>query len=115
EQVFQNLIDNALQTMPANGHLSISIGPGSRGSSGNMIEARVADSGPGISDEHKQRGFDPYFTTKPDGTGLGLAICKRLMTIQHGAIGVESYPSSDTIFKMTLPAYTEPDEDTENA
>jgi PAS domain S-box-containing protein len=115
EQVFQNLVDNALQAMPAGGHLSISIGPGSRGSSGNVVEARVADSGPGIPDEHRRRVFDPYFTTKPDGTGLGLAICKRLVTIQHGAIGVESYPGSGTIFKVTLPAYSAPAEETDKA
>jgi PAS domain S-box-containing protein len=105
EQIFVNLVDNALQAMPAGGHLSVSVGLGSRGPSGSVVEARVADSGPGISDEHRRRVFDPYFTTKPDGTGLGLAICKRLVTIQHGAIGVESYPGSGTIFKVTLPAY----------
>ena len=115
EQVFQNLVDNALQAMPAGGHLSISIGPGSRGSSANVVEARVADSGPGISDDLKRRVFDPYFTTKPDGTGLGLAICKRLVTIQHGAIGVESFPGSGTIFKVTLPAYTGLAEETDKA
>jgi PAS domain S-box-containing protein len=114
EQVFQNLVDNALQAMPAGGHLSISIGPGSRGALGNVVEARVADSGPGIPDDLKRRVFDPYFTTKPDGTGLGLAICKRLVTIQHGAIGVESFPGSGTIFKVTLPAYAGPAEETDN-
>jgi signal transduction histidine kinase len=115
EQVFQNLVDNALQAMPAGGHLSISIGPGSRGAAGNVVEARVADSGPGISDELKRRVFDPYFTTKPDGTGLGLAICKRLVTIQHGAIGVESFPGSGTIFKVTLPAHSGPAEEMDKA
>jgi two-component system nitrogen regulation sensor histidine kinase GlnL len=106
EQVFVNLVDNALQAMPAGGHLSVTVGPGTRGQSGSVIEARVADSGPGISDEHRRRIFDPYFTTKPDGTGLGLAICKRLVTVQQGAIGVESFPGSGTIFKVTLPVYT---------
>jgi signal transduction histidine kinase len=115
EQVLNNLVDNALQAMPAGGHLSLSLGPGSRGPSGSVVEARVADSGPGISDEHRRRLFDPYFTTKPDGTGLGLAICKRLVTIQHGAIGVESYPGSGTIFKVTLPAYTGPADEMDKA
>jgi signal transduction histidine kinase len=73
----------------------------------------VADSGPGISDEHRRRIFDPYFTTKPDGTGLGLAICKRLVTVQQGAIGVESFPGSGTIFKVTLPVYAGPIEETD--
>jgi PAS domain S-box-containing protein len=114
EQVFVNLVDNALQAMPAGGHLSVTIGPGTRGQSGSVVEARVADSGPGISDEHRRRIFDPYFTTKPDGTGLGLAICKRLVTVQQGAIGVESFPGSGTIFKVTLPVYTGPTDETDN-
>ncbi len=115
EQVFNNLVDNALQAMPAGGHLSISLGPGSRGSARNVVEARVADSGPGIPEENRRLVFDPYFTTKADGTGLGLAICKRLVTIQHGAIGVESFAGSGTIFTVTLPAYTGSAEKTDEA
>jgi len=114
EQVFSNLVDNALQAMPAGGHLSVSLVRGIRGPTGSVVEARIADSGPGISEENRRRVFDPYFTTKADGTGLGLAICKRLVTIQHGAIGVESYPGSGTIFKVTLPAASEPAEETEH-
>ena len=113
EQVFVNLIDNALQAMPAGGHLSVTVGPGSRGQAGSVIEARVANSGPGISEDLRRRIFDPYFTTKPDGTGLGLAICKRLVTVQQGAIGVESFAGSGTIFKVTLPVYAGPSEETE--
>jgi len=89
------------------------VGPGTRGQAGSVIEAHVADSGPGISDDHRRRIFDPYFTTKPDGTGLGLAICKRLITVQHGAIGVESFPGSGTIFKVTLPVYAGPSDETD--
>ncbi|MEP7358880.1 MAG: ATP-binding protein, partial [Anaerolineales bacterium] len=114
EQVFVNLVDNALQAMPAGGHLSVTVGPGTRGQAGSVIEARVADSGPGISDEHRRRIFDPYFTTKPDGTGLGLAICKRLVTVQQGAIGVDSFPGSGTIFKVTLPVYAGPANETDS-
>jgi signal transduction histidine kinase len=113
EQVFVNLVDNALQAMPAGGHLSITVGPSTRGQAGSVIEAHVADSGPGISEDHRRRIFDPYFTTKPDGTGLGLAICKRLVTVQQGAIGVESFPGSGTIFKVTLPVYAGPTDETD--
>lgn len=105
EQVFVNLIDNALQAMPAGGHLSLSLRPVSRGAQGNFIEARVVDSGPGIPEEIRRRIFDPYFTTKPDGTGLGLAICKRLVTIHRGVITIESFPGTGTIFTVTLPAH----------
>jgi len=105
EQVFVNLIDNALQAMPTGGHLSLSLRPVSRGAQGDFVEARVVDSGPGIPEEIRRRIFDPYFTTKPDGTGLGLAICKRLVTIHHGVIGIESFPGTGTIFTVTLPAH----------
>lgn len=105
EQVFVNLIDNALQAMPAGGHLSISLRLVSRRAQGNFVEARVADSGPGIPEEIRRRIFDPYFTTKPDGTGLGLAICKRLVTIHRGVIAIESFPGTGTIFTVTLPAH----------
>jgi PAS domain S-box-containing protein len=106
DQVFVNLIDNALQAMPAGGHLSVTLGFTRRGPADILVQARVADSGPGMTDEARRRVFDPYFTTKPDGTGLGLAICKRLVTIHHGAIGVESYAGTGTIFTVTLPGHT---------
>jgi signal transduction histidine kinase len=105
EQVFVNLIDNALQAMPAGGHLSVTLQAVSRNGAGESVEVRVADSGPGIPDEARRRIFDPYFTTRPNGTGLGLAICKRLVTIHRGAIAVESFPGTGTIFTVTLPQY----------
>ncbi|MGH2523240.1 MAG: ATP-binding protein, partial [Anaerolineales bacterium] len=109
EQVFVNLIDNALQAMPAGGHLSVTLQPAQRGAQARQrfVEARVVDSGPGISEEARRQIFDPYFTTKPNGTGLGLAICKRLVTIHRGAIGVESFPGTGTIITVTLPVYEE--------
>lgn len=104
EQIFVNLIDNGLQAMPAGGQLSVRVRAVHRESQGGMVEASVADTGPGIPEETRRRIFDPYFTTKPDGTGLGLAICKRLVTIHRGAIALESFPDSGTVFTVTLPA-----------
>ncbi len=114
DQVFNNLIDNGLQAMPAGGHLSVTLAYTRRGPSDTMVEAKVADSGPGMTDDARRRVFDPYFTTKPDGTGLGLAICKRLVTIHRGAIGVESYAGTGTIFTVTLPGHTAPAKPTES-
>jgi two-component system nitrogen regulation sensor histidine kinase GlnL len=105
ERVIVNLIENALQAMPAGGELFIGLRAIDRGPQGFLVEARVGDSGPGIADEVRRHVFDPYFTTKPDGTGLGLAICKRLVTIHRGAIDVESFPGGGTVFVVTLPAY----------
>jgi two-component system nitrogen regulation sensor histidine kinase GlnL len=110
EQAFVNLIDNALQAMPAGGHLSINLRTADRGPQDRVVEVRVSDSGPGIPDEVRRRIFDPYFTTKPDGTGLGLAICKRLVTINHGAINMDSFSGAGTIFTVTLPAHPSPAE-----
>jgi two-component system nitrogen regulation sensor histidine kinase GlnL len=104
EQVFVNLIENALQAMPAGGHLAVNLEPAERGPQGRVVEVKISDSGLGISEEIRRRIFDPYFTTKPDGTGLGLAICKRLVTIHRGAISVDSFPNAGTIFTVTLPA-----------
>jgi len=115
DQVFNNLIDNGLQAMPAGGHLSVTLGFTRGGTSETLVEAKVADSGPGMTEEARRRVFDPYFTTKPDGTGLGLAICKRLVTIHHGAIGVESYAGTGTIFTVTLPGLTSPAARTETS
>jgi PAS domain S-box-containing protein len=104
ERVFVNLIENALQAMPAGGHLAVALSAAARSAQETVVEARVSDSGPGIAEEHRKRIFDPYFTTRPDGTGLGLAICKRIVTLHHGAISVESFPGTGTIFTVTLPA-----------
>lgn len=103
EQVFDNLVDNALQAMPAGGHLMVTLTAEQR-PGGRVVAVRIGDSGPGISPEAVQQVFDPYFTTKPDGTGLGLAISKRFITAHHGAISVESFPGTGTIFTVTLPA-----------
>jgi two-component system nitrogen regulation sensor histidine kinase GlnL len=115
DQVFNNLIDNGLQAMPAGGHLSITLRFTRRGPDDVVVEARIADSGPGMTDDVRRRLFDPYFTTKPDGTGLGLAICKRLVTIHRGAIGVESYAGTGTIFTVTLPGLPAPAARTESS
>ena len=105
EQVFLNLVDNALQAMPAGGHLSVTLRPINRGSRGNFVEARVGDSGPGIPEEARPRIFDPYFTTRPDGTGLGLAICNRCVTLHHGEMGCDSFQGIGTVFTVTLPEH----------
>ncbi len=108
EQVFGNLIDNALQVMPAGGQLTLSVRAPHRAAQGRVVEVSVADTGPGIPEETQRHIFDPYFTTKPDGTGLGLAICKRLVTVHHGAIAVGSFPGTGTAFTVTLPALETP-------
>lgn len=100
ERVFVNLIENALHVMPHGGDLSVSLSL----TPDQQVQVKIGDSGPGIPEDVRKRIFDPYFTTRKEGTGLGLAICKRLVTIHHGAIAVESYPGVGSIFTVTLPA-----------
>ncbi|MEW6566994.1 MAG: ATP-binding protein [Chloroflexota bacterium] len=98
EQIIVNLITNALQAMSSGGTLSISLTP-----AGEMVEMKVADTGPGIPPEIIDRIFDPFFTTKKDGTGLGLAIARRILTAHKGTIHVESFPDAGTVFTLRLP------------
>jgi signal transduction histidine kinase len=108
ERVFTNLVDNALQAMPTGGQLSVAVDETTQGAGSHVLTVSVTDTGHGMTDAARQQAFDPHFTTKPDGTGLGLAICKRLVTLHQGAIGVESYPGSGTVFTVTLPAADTP-------
>lgn len=107
ERVFTNLIDNAVKAMPAGGTLTIWMKMGQRAGL-PAVETVVHDSGRGIPADMVKRIFEPYVTGRADGTGLGLAICRRIITIHHGGIDVESFPGAGTAFKVTLPVMQEP-------
>jgi len=100
-QVWTNLIDNALHALPAGGRLRLAARPDLGG-----VLVEVEDNGPGIPPEVRGRIFEPFFTTKPvgEGTGLGLDIVHRIVTKQHrGSIRVASEPGK-TVFSVWLPA-----------
>jgi signal transduction histidine kinase len=99
-QVWTNIIDNALQAMDGKGTLTIRT---SRVDDGLQVE--IGDTGPGIPDDIVGRIFEPFFTTKPvgEGTGLGLDISWRIVVNKHhGDLSVESQPG-DTRFRVRLP------------
>jgi PAS domain S-box-containing protein len=102
EQVIINIITNALQAMDDGGTLSAAVSL-METAQGEMVELKIADTGPGIPTDVIDRIFDPFFTTKKDGTGLGLAISRRIMNTHKGNIQVESYPDAGTVFTLTLP------------
>jgi signal transduction histidine kinase len=99
-QVWSNLLDNALDAVPPRGHVDIEAGE----RLGSVV-VRIIDNGPGIPPAIRERIFDPFFTTKPvgAGTGLGLDIARRLVRRNNGEIDVESQPGR-TEFAVTLPA-----------
>ena len=105
EQVFSNLINNALQAMSqiGSGDLALKVQPDHSEEGVESVEVSVADTGPGIPKELQERIFQPFFTTKPNGTGLGLAITKRIITAHKGNIQVSSFPGG-TVFHVQLPA-----------
>lgn len=98
EQVFINLIQNALDVMPNGGQLSIH---GHRES--NFLVVTITDTGCGIPDAVKDKLFDPLFTTKPKGIGLGLAISSNIVQRHDGVIDVESKEGEGANFIVRLP------------
>jgi signal transduction histidine kinase len=99
-QVWTNLIDNAVAAMGGSGTLTITTS-----ADGDRALVEIADTGPGIPAELQERIFEPFFTTKPvgQGTGLGLDICWRIVvTRHHGDLRVQSEPG-DTRFRVWLP------------
>ncbi|TGL57865.1 GHKL domain-containing protein [Leptospira ognonensis] len=102
-QVWTNLIQNAIQAMGGNGTLHIQIGKTTKEEKEYAYVA-IQDSGKGIPIEYQSKIFDPFFTTKPigEGTGLGLHITKQIIEKHNGLIELESIPGK-TIFKVLIP------------
>ena len=101
DQVFLNLIDNALWAMPKGGKLIIATRVSNKA---NFIEIKISDTGCGISKSDRSCIFDPFFTRKDSGTGLGLSIVHRIIEEHKGFINVESEVEKGTSFLIRLPA-----------
>ena len=97
-QVWMNLIDNALDAIPDSGKIHISAYM-----EADRLVVKIVDDGQGIPAEVLPKIFDPFFTTKPPGhgTGLGLDITRRLLRMFHGEINVQSEPGQ-TEFRVRL-------------
>ena len=98
-QIWGNLIDNALDAVEEGGHVEVKA---SR--EGERVVVRIVDDGPGIPAAIRERIFDPFFSTKPmgQGTGLGFDIVRRLVRHNDGVIEVDSKPGR-TEFRVALP------------
>jgi len=106
QRVVVNLIDNAAEAMQDSLvkelHIATQHGP-------EMVELVVADSGPGVSSDDKEKLFLPYFSTKNRGTGLGLAIVSHIVAEHNGHIRVEDNQPSGARFTVEIPAIGEAD------
>jgi signal transduction histidine kinase len=70
---------------------------------GSGIAVTIADHGPGIPDDLRQRVFEPYFTTKADGTGLGLALVRQTLEAHRGTIALTATPGGGATFAVVFP------------
>ncbi len=100
-QVWINLISNALQAMKGEGQLELSLYQ-----KGDWVTVEITDSGTGIPEALQGRIFEPFFTTKgpTEGMGLGLDICRQIVDSQGGSIQFESRPGRTT-FRVVLPRH----------
>jgi two-component system NtrC family sensor kinase len=102
QQVWTNLLANALDAMGDQGHLTVLVGP----SGTDRVSVRIVDNGPGIASELREKIFAPRFTTKNGrvqfGLGLGLSISRQIITDHGGVITLDSVPGR-TEFTVELP------------
>ena len=98
EQIFTNLLMNAVEELPQGGQLSIRIT-----SPKGLIEIRVEDNGNGIAPDHLEAIFKPFFSTKSRGTGIGLPVARRIARLYHGNVTVEQTSKAGTTFLVTIP------------
>ncbi|MBI3021691.1 MAG: MCP four helix bundle domain-containing protein [Candidatus Omnitrophica bacterium] len=105
EQVFLNLLLNAVQAMPEGGAIEITASwVKGRTETDGSIEIAVSDTGPGIPKALRDKIFDPFFTTKANGIGLGLSLAKKVVEQHQGVIEVQDRNGSGAAVTIRLPA-----------
>jgi two-component system NtrC family sensor kinase len=109
QQVFLNLVTNALDAMPQGGVLAITTAsPSASGQNGRFVEVEVKDTGTGMPPEVMKRALEPFFTTKAPGkgAGLGLSICEDIVRSHHGKMEMESQAGKGSTFRVHLPVFS---------
>src|SRR5437016_11224096 len=100
-RAFANIYRNAAEAMKGRGAIDVNV-TGDR----SGLAVTIADHGPGIPPELRQRVFEPYFTTKDDGTGLGLALVRVTFEAHRGTISVAETPGGGAMFSIVFPPPT---------
>ncbi len=101
-QVFDNLIDNAVQAMASGGVLTVRVRAATEdGADGLAVD--IIDTGEGMDTQVRSRALDPFFTTRPSGTGLGLAIVDRIVDAHGGHLAIDSRAGEGTTVTVFLP------------
>jgi signal transduction histidine kinase len=98
KQAALNVILNGAQAMPNGGTLRVTLEDGPK-----FACLRIADEGPGIPAEIREKIFDLYFTTKTGGSGIGLAMTYRILQLHYGSVEVQSNAESGTEFLLRIP------------
>src|SRR5881392_535169 len=96
-RAFANLLRNAAEAMGGHGPIEVDVAR-----DGQSLVVTIADHGPGIPEEQRQRVFEPYFTTKQDGTGLGLALVRQTIEAHNGTIRVSETAGGGATFSIVL-------------
>jgi two-component system nitrogen regulation sensor histidine kinase NtrY len=104
-RVFINIIDNAIEATSGKGHVVVTT---SHEPEKNVVVVEIADDGPGIPPEDRDKLFVPYYSTKRRGSGLGLAIVSRIVAEHRGRIRVESNEPTGSRFILELPVAERP-------
>src|ERR1019366_2312500 len=105
EQAFLNLVQNAYEAMQDEAHggtLRVAVRPTTLNDCGG-VELRLADNGPGVTNELREEIFNPFVTTKKTGVGLGLSIVSKIVDGHHGSIHVENAPEGGAVFTLFFP------------
>jgi signal transduction histidine kinase len=98
KQAALNVIQNGAQAMPEGGTLRVVLEEQRK-----FAILRIADQGPGIPDDIREKIFDLYFTTKSGGSGIGLAMTYRIVQLHYGSIEVQSNAERGTEFLLRIP------------
>ncbi len=100
QQVLLNLLRNAIEAMAGGTRCELAIGTRRLG---DMIELRIADTGPGLPALVRSRLFQPFVTTKPAGMGVGLSVCRTIVEAHGGELRAEDAAGGGTVFRFTVP------------